>query len=50
MQMYVMTTPVCGGSRNMEVKPIGQAGQAPRGVKPTLLIELKAQIYKLITL
>ena len=47
MQMYVMTTPA---EQTAEVKPIGQAGQAPRGVKPTLLIELKAQIYKLITL
>ena len=45
MQMYVMTA-----EQTTEVKPIGQAGQAPRGVKPTLLIELKAQIYKLITL
>ena len=41
-----MTTPA---EQTTEVKPIGQAGQAPR-VKPTLLIELKAQIYKLITL
>ena len=29
MQMYVMTTPA---EQTTEVKPIGQAGQAPRGV------------------
>lgn len=42
---YLLTTHRCGE------RPYGQPGQLPTGgALPPLLIELKAQIYKLVTL